>query len=340
MGWFDVDWRSTVSIFCSIIPSMHRVQNSLFALTLLIGGAAKLAADPLTEVDRMELLEGLNKLKGEARERALSRFGGASAAFREGMQSEDAATALYLKCVEKVDFIEKDRKTSEFRDWRKRNDKRLDDEAHALALRHQLRWTVLTMTAAGSPEKCHELAVEALGMLSSIYQTPAELRPYTHVLGQPVSSTYFAKAYGLTGYKIPSWPMAPLDSGQQGVRVDGPFQKLIFPALRAKQDIPGLRAAWDKRIQFEEIAAGFWSKEAADEKNPGMSEARERFLLEAKPQLEWAKEADLFQSGDERVAAINMFKHLEANLSHSDARDWEAQFRELINPTEPEVDPS
>ena len=47
---------------------------------------------------------------------------------------------------------------------------------------------------------------------------------------------------------------------------------------------------------------------------------------------------DLFEAGDQRVAAIKMFKHLEANLSHSDARDWEAQFRKLISPTDTEAD--
>lgn len=300
---------------------------------------AHLTADPLTEVDRMELIEGLDKLKSEAKKRAMSRFGGASAAFKEGMASGEAATDLYLKCVEKVDFTDHDKKASEFRDWKKRHDNRLDDEGHALALRHQLRWTVLTMKAAGSPEKIADLADEALEMLSSIYQTPAELRRHVGVLGQSVSSTYFARAYDLSGYKVPNWPMSPLTGTAGKVKVDGPFEQLIFPALRAKGDFPALRAAWEKRIQFEEIAAGFWSDEPFDEKTPGESEAREKFLATTKPQLEWAREIDLFKAGDQRAAAIRMFKHLEGNLSHSDARDWEAQFRELISPEEETSEP-
>lgn len=311
--------------------------NRILTLALLVFGIPVLAsAEPLSSVDRMELIERLDTLRGQAQNHALSRFDGASAAFKEGMLSNEAATALYMKCVEKVDFIERDRKASEFKDWRKRNDDRLDDEAHALALRHQLRWTVLTMKAAGQPDKAHALAGEALGFLDSIYQTPAELRPYTGVLAQSVGSTYFARAYGLAGYKIPDWPMSPLDRNQQGLRVDGPFHKLIFPALRAKRDFPALRAAWEKRIQFEEIAKGFWSNEAIDKKAPGVSEAREKFLIEDKPKLTWQMEADLFAAGDERVAALNMLKHLEDYLTHTDARDWESQFRELVSPTKPE----
>ena len=320
---------------------IRKPMSRTFAIpaALLLSMSGWLSAEPLSSVDRMELIERLNTLRDEARSHAIGRFDGASEAFREGMQSGEAATALYLKCVEKVDFIERDRKTSDFRDWRKRHDDRLDDEAHALALRHQLRWTVLTMKAAGSPDKAYSLANEALGMLDSIYQVPAELRPHTGVLAQSVSSTYFARAYGLTGYKVPDWPMSPLEKTQRGIRVDGPFQKLIFPALREKRDFAGLRAAWQKRIKFEELAAGFWSSEPIDKKNPGMTEAREKFLIETKPKLDWQMEADLFAAGDERVAAINMLKHLQDNLTHTDARDWEAQFRELVNPPAAAPDP-
>lgn len=310
-------------------------KKPLVTAALMLAMPGWLSADPLSNVDRMELIERLDTLRNEAKSHALTRFDGASEAFREGMQTGDAATALYMKCVEKVDFIERDRKTSDFRDWRKRHDDRLDDETHALALRHQLRWTVLTMKAAGNPDKAYSLAAEALEMLESIYQTPAELRPHTGVLAQSVSSTYFARAYGLTGYKIPDWPMSPLDRTTRGIQVEGPFNKLIFPALREKGDFPALRNAWARRIKFEELAAGFWSKEGIDKKNPGMTEAHEKFLLETQPKLTWQMEADLFQTGDERVAAINMLKHLQANLTHTDAREWEAQFRELVSPSEP-----
>jgi len=317
---------------------MTSPKSPRFVAAILLALPGWLAAEPLSTVDRMELIERLDTLRNEARSHAVSRFDGASAAFREGMQSGEAATALYMKCVEQVDFIERERKTSDFRDWRKRHDDRLDDEAHALALRHQLRWTVLTMKAASSPDKAHALAGEALDMLEDIYQTPAELRPYSGVLAQSVGSTYFARAYGLAGYKIPDWPMAPVDKNQQGIQVDGPFKKLIFPALREKKDFPALRDAWSKRIQFEEIVAGFWSKEPIDKKNPGMTEAREKFLIEEEPKLSWAMEADLFEAGDQRVAAINMLKHLEANLTHAEARNWEAQFRELVSPSTSSAD--
>ncbi|MGE9271298.1 MAG: hypothetical protein ACQKBU_10895 [Verrucomicrobiales bacterium] len=309
------------------------MKPALFA-TLCSLGIGVLHGDSLSQLDRSELIEKLDDLRGEARAHVLGRFDGAAAAFKEGMKSTEAATELYLRCVEKVDFIEREKKASDFRDWKKKHKGRLDDEAHGLALRHQLRWTILSMKASSSPEKKLDLAGEALEILDAIYRTPDELRRHSDVLAQSVSSTYFARAYALNGYRIPEWPMSPIEKEKSGnVKVDGPFELLIFPALRSTRNYIGLRAAWDQRIQYEEIAKGFWSKENYDESTPGDTEARERFILEVKPQLLWRKEVDLFKTGDEKEAALRLLRHLADNLSHADARNWEAEFRELVSPS-------
>jgi hypothetical protein len=124
-----------------------------------------LVAAPLTEADRMALIDQLDSLRGEAGQQASKRLDGAAAAFAKAMLDEEAATALYVQCVEKVDFEERERKAADFRDWKRRNKDRLDDPQHALALRHQLRWTVLTMKAAVEPTEKHQLADEVLDSL-------------------------------------------------------------------------------------------------------------------------------------------------------------------------------
>lgn len=304
---------------------MKSIAACLFALI----SAAPVLADPLSQADRQALIEALDALKNAATDHATTRLGSAASAFNAGVASADAATELYLRCVEKVDFEERDRKSSEFREWKKRHKDRLDDEGHGLALRHQLQWTVLTMKAASDPAEARKLAPKVLDALEAIFRTPEDLRGHVGILTQSVDSTVFARAYGLTGYKVEGWPMSPLSGGNGSIRVDGAFQQLIFPACRAAGDADALRAAWKRRIQFEEVARGFWSRDSTEE---GESPERDKFLAETRPGLEWDMEEDLFKAGDEKRAAVALLKHLETYIQHSQARDWEARFRLLVDP--------
>jgi hypothetical protein len=149
-----------------------------------------------------------------------------------------------------------------------------------------------------------------------------------------VSSTVFARAYGLTGYEIKDWTMSPLQNDRGYIRVERPFHELVFPALRAAGDADALRAAWKRRIRFEEIARGFWSGDSNEE---GESLAREKFLAERHPELVWDMEEDLFKAGDEQRAALALLEHLQKNIGHSQARQWEARFRELVDPVKEET---
>ncbi|BCX47902.1 hypothetical protein HAHE_18100 [Haloferula helveola] len=306
--------------------------RSLAIATLLV---PQLHAAPLSEADRQALIEQLDELKGQAGEQATTRLKAAAAAFSSAMKDEDAATELYVKCIEKVDFEMQDRDSSAFRDWKRRNKDRLDEEGHGLALRHQLRWAVLTLQAASDRTKTAELAPELLEALEAIYRDPKALSRHFNILGQPVDSTVFARAYGLSGYKIENWPMSPLQAGRDKVRVDAPFQLVIFPALRQKKDFAGLREAWDRRIHFEDVTCGFWSGGDAED---GMSPERIAFTTDTRPMLEWEKEEDLFKQGDQQTAAVAMLTHLKNHIGHSHARDWEARFRELVEPKDEATD--
>lgn len=300
------------------------------ALLVAFGSLAMASAEPLTEADRQALLEQLDSLRGKASQRASTRLAAAAADFGKAMLSEKEAVELYLQCVEKVDFEERDRSHTEFREWKRRNKDRLGDEGFGLALRHQLRWSVLTLKAANSPGETQKLLPEMQQALEAIFRTPAELRDHVQILTQSTSLTVFARAYGLTGYEIEGWPMSPLEGSGGQVRVAGPFDQFILPALRARRNHDELRRAWERRIHYEEVACGFWSRDSTEE---GESPARQTFLAEAQPQLRWTAEEDLFRAGDERRAAVKLLEHLERYIGHSQARDWEARFRELINPS-------
>ena len=65
-----------------------------------------LLADPLTQADREELRERLKAIQEGAEAHQEKRFASAVEDFRSALQNEDAAMALYLKCVEQADFID------------------------------------------------------------------------------------------------------------------------------------------------------------------------------------------------------------------------------------------
>ncbi|MCU0796735.1 MAG: hypothetical protein MUF31_12470 [Akkermansiaceae bacterium] len=286
---------------------------------------------PLKEGDRSFLLEQLDSLRDRATENATQRFTGASSAFRQAVTSDDAAVELYVQCVEQVDFKDRERSSSEFREWKKNNKQRLSDESFAVALRLQLRWLMLTLRANATPDDVADLGPEAASIIETLFRDPKALAPQVGLLTENVGGTVFARAYKIHHDRLEGWPMAPLERSGRSFTAAPVYEKVILPPLRKARKYDELRTAWATRIRQDEIAAGFWSGEG-ERSEEGQSLERERFLTETEPQLRWQAEADLFRTGDEKSAAVQMLKHLENHLSHPQARAWEDEFRQLISP--------
>lgn len=309
---------------------MHRT-----CLLALIFSAPLLQADPLSEADREALIEKLDDLRDNAKEKAMGRIGTAAAAFRAGMASDDAAVELYLKCIEKVEFEDRKRSSQEFREWKRRQDDRLKDEGLRRSLRHQLRWLVLTLEAAEAGDKRDALAPKAMEAVDSIFGTPEQFDGNVGALREPVTNTVFARAYNLGGAKVENWPLSPLDISEV-------FTQIVFPPLRADGKLDALREQWTKRIRYEGVTREYWSgggtgRGKSDERSPEY----EKFISETLPDLRWQMEEDLYKSGDQKKAALNMLEHIESHLTHAKAREWGDRFRALIDPpkvtTEPET---
>jgi hypothetical protein len=109
---------------------------------------ANAMADPLSSADREALLESLEKIRETADSKVDARFRVAIAAYRDAMNTDETAIEFYLKCIEKVNFLDQERKTADFRDWKRKEGDRLSDQAFRLALRYQLRWLILTLQAS------------------------------------------------------------------------------------------------------------------------------------------------------------------------------------------------
>ncbi len=299
-------------------------------LLALLLAAPVANADPLSQADREALLEKLDTLKDDAKEKAVDRMGSATTAFRAGMANDEAAIDLYLKCVEKVEFSDQKRSAQDFREWKRRRSEQLDADGLGLCLRHQLRWLVLTLEAAESGGKTTGLAPRALDALDSIFSSPQQFKGNVQPLRDPVTNSVFARAYGLGGIKVDKWPLSPLEIGQV-------FEQVVFPPLREKGSFASLREQWMRRIRYEGVIQQYWARaggpaNARDKKQEEASPEYEKFLSETQPDLMWQMEEDLYKSGDQKAAALRMLEHLEKYIGHPKARDWAERFRGLIEP--------
>jgi len=300
---------------------MHRT-----CLLALLFSAPLLPAEPLSQADREALIEKLDDLRDNAKEKAMSRIGTAAAAFRAGMASDEAAVELYLKCIEKVEFEDRKRSSQEFREWKRRQDDRRKDEGLRRSLRHQLRWLVLTLEAAEAGDKRGDLGPRATEAVDSIFGNPEQFNGNVAALREPVTNTVFARAYNLGGDKVENWPLSPLEISQV-------FTQIVFPPLRGAGKLDALREQWAKRIRYEGIVREYWSGgDSGHSKNDERSPEYEKFIAETLPDLRWQMEEDLYRADDQRRAALNMLAHIEANLTHAKAREWGDRFRALIDP--------
>jgi hypothetical protein len=287
-------------------------------------------AEPLSSADREALLGKIDELRDAVMAKVDARFRVAIDAYRAAMLDEGAALEFYLKCVEKVNFEDQGKKASEFREWKKREDDRNSETSMRRALMHQLRWLVLGLRASSKDPDLGQLAREGQDAINDLFRDQATLAAQRQILGQGVTSTVFAKAYGIDGVKLEKWPNSPLD-------IASFYEEMVFPRYRLTGDYVNLRAAWLKRIQLEgELRTTAPARpringRTLDIETEPASRAQERFSAEILPDLQWQMEMDLFRAGDQRGAATRMLAHLEKHVQHDKNKTWSDQLKALLS---------
>lgn len=291
----------------------------------IAGGQASILPDS----DREEYLERLRQLREQSDSKIEARFRVAIQAYRSAMGSDDAAHALYMKCVEKVDFTDRNRRSQEFREWRRSNDERLKDSAFRRALRHQLRWLVLTLQATSPEANRRQLASSAQDIVDSIVSDASNLTGHQNILNQSVTGSIFARAYDIGNIDVEEWVMSP-------GRIAAIYEQIIMPEYRITRRADALRSAWNKRIQQQTRLAEEWDSGNEDRRGRiGLADAMrsaefQSFLADEVPDLQWKMEVDVFKHGDPAGAASRMLAHLGRHADHSNIRDWVDEFEELL----------
>jgi len=125
---------------------------------------------------------------------------------------------------------------------------------------------------------------------------------------------------GQSGGGSRDWEMAPGN-------VDGIFQKIILPELRAQHD-PRLLEYWDMKIKREGEAATR-SRLAFDV---------DRFNQVRRPELLWSRAEDELALGQRAKAINDMFNLIKANPAHPNAAGWVSRLEGVIAP--PAVPPA
>ncbi len=309
---------------------------SITLLSILL--APGLSAEPLTQSDREALLTKLERLQDASDAKVAERFKVAVRAFRTAAASETAAIELYLKCIEKIEFDDEYRKSQEFREWKRKEADRLKSQGFKLALRHQLRWLILTLQAASPSAADTNFAGQAAQYVDDLFADLPQMEGQERTLQQSVMGTIFAQAYKLTDVKVENWPMTPANVGEV-------YDKIVMPPLRMPSRTDDLRAAWQRRIKLETEAQEQWTarrrEERGEDRRIGTKEALrapefEKFLAETYPDLLWQMEVDLYKAGDQRGAALRMFQHLEKYLAHPKVTDWMTDISTLLNTADAE----
>ncbi|MBJ05967.1 MAG: hypothetical protein CMO40_02455 [Verrucomicrobiaceae bacterium] len=295
---------------------------SLLCLALL---TTPLKGDPekLSALDAQLLLEKIKELREGSNKLVGARYTTAHSAFRSAIQSDSAAHALYLNCVEKVQFEDQQKSGSDFRDWKRRHNDRTDTPAFRRALRHQLNWLLLTLQAASEPTGSDKIWARALDQIDTIFKDAEDLEGSQQLLRQNVLNTVFAEAYSVDNIDLTDWPTSPL-------QLEAVYEGLVLPALRSVKTLAELDQAWEKRIVHEGALIQAWDKPKKGLARPEYSAAMEKFLQVRRPDLQWQKEMDFFGVGDQKAASLRMLKHLETHAAHRDCAKWIGEFQAAV----------
>lgn len=297
------------------------------AFLSISSGFSSAQAESLNETERKQLLAKLAEIRESAERSSKNRFATALMAYRGAIQSDAAAHDLYLKCVEKADFVDQKKGSQEFREWKRKHKEKKDTAEFRRALRHQLNWLLLSIEASVKPDEIESLGVKALAKVDAIMEDHKMLKPQQRVLKQNVLSSAYAKAYNINGLEAKDWPLSPL-------AVNEIYEKLVMPPLRNRTSVDKLRKAWTKRIEHEGLMLKNW-EDLPDSGRVGMKKDLEpakftKWREDGYLKLLWEKEMDCYKCGDEKQASANMLALLTEHIKHKQSLEWTEDFEGLM----------
>ena len=291
---------------------------------------------PLKEEDVARVLKQLESLADEVDAQKFGRYSAVIRQLKESSATGDKAFNLWMDCMKEVEYDQKGKTLTEFAEWKRRIAKETDHKRND-ALQLQVQWlmVVLMDASARSPSaeadvisaaasyldmlaahfKKYDGDMEHLGgsVLGSVFAKKFKVESAGRRRGKPEKPGAAAQAESADTSADISVPGAPGD-------LSGIYESLILPYYRTNKMASSLMSAWTRRISQETAMADI----------PRFREAREKFVAERLPVLEWGRARELFMLGQEENGAQAMMDLIRKNLSHRDAGFWAAELRGLV----------
>ncbi len=281
------------------------------------------SAEPLSDADRAALLKKIETVTKETKESSESRLKSALTAFQSARTSNEGAVALYLKCVEEVDYNREGKPASAFRDWKQNSEGLLKDKGFQIALRHQINWLVIAIETKYKMRSGLEVTDDAVQSITAIITEHEDIKKHLPWLEKnDAFKSVFARTYNLRDIQPKDFPISPIP-------IKTAYDKFILPALRDPKANAALRKVWTTRIQQERELVERNYKESKD--TEGAAQAA-KFSSDTLPQLRWDMEKDLYKAGDQQAAAQNMYELIAANIGHPSSKAWVGEFQALLKP--------
>ncbi|MEM7383946.1 MAG: hypothetical protein AAF514_03290 [Verrucomicrobiota bacterium] len=311
----------------------------LLLASLFICPGAFAQEKPLTDKELKDILESLEKIRGQLRERNRTSYDKATKTFQTAAGSPVKAYDFYLRCRKELDFKQKDLREADWRTWRESNVSWLRSSYHMKARQLQLQYLILTIKASMTDDLA-SLVTPLTSFVDDV--TKLEAKGYQY-LNESINDCHFARAYQLTNILQPAgWSMTPLD-------IENIFESTIFPILRKKKD-PRLPGAWDSLIrsltklaEMEDISVNKdeRAERLSNRKRRGGTSRRqstkkyaskiEEFREEKLPEIRWEMCEDLLAHEFQDTAIRRMLETIKDHSKHRDVNQWMVTLEKALN---------
>ncbi|MGV3663720.1 MAG: hypothetical protein ACO1TE_26350 [Prosthecobacter sp.] len=317
----------------------------------------------LTPAQMAHILKELEKVEAQIGQGRGGVFSTALAKFRAATGSDAAALALYLDCYKLEHFDRKDLKTTDFTEWRERNEERLKDADFGKALVLQLEYLVLTIQAQEIND-IKKMGPVVTALQAYIAKAVGEVQASTkHTASGAVELKETPKGGNGGGARRPGGGGGGQGQGGGGGRWGAGDASPLAVTLR--QSVKGTEFCnayllddyltlkeWEytplniagiygsvifpyyRSEKPEELGAQWDMRINAEHalRKAVLSESEYAIYFgEQNPRLQWQKQSDLLTSNVNPVNALaEMLKIIQGNPNHPDAATWLDTFKTIM----------
>lgn len=330
-------------------PSFHR--HLILAATICAAPVVFAQQQDAPPIDAAQLLTALKALRTQQAAQVQANRAKILRDVQAAGASGASAAAAWEEAVRQVQFNGAAHESAQFREWKDKEGEALKESEVQNAAKLYFQWVALTLQRAGGvPVKdllpqviqytkdlaADQLTIEALDDRLKKESDPtaaaskranarekrkddqATKRMHDQILNRNVASGAPVQALKAAEFmNVPKWE-------HSAGNVDGIFQNVILPELRAQKD-PRLLEYWDMKLKREAEAAA----------KSKLSFDADKFAQVRKPELLWNRAQDLAVLGQKNRAIGEMFNILKTYPTHPAAGDWMTKLEATLTGGDP-----